>query len=84
MSKSENFDLKLHFQLAFCILQVAFFKICHWRKKTFPNVFTKSICNCDMSVARPHVMLFCIGSLCLFAICRGCNSYWCSDEGGRH
>ena len=35
MSKSENFDLKLHFQFAFCILQVAFFKICHGEKRLF-------------------------------------------------
>ena len=50
MNKSENFDLKVQFQFAFCILQIAFFKICRWQKHTYPNGFTKSNCNCDMSV----------------------------------
>ena len=48
-----------------------------WRAPRLPMTSTRYL-------GRPHVMLFCIGSLCLFAICRGCNSYWCSDEGGKH
>ena len=50
LSKSENLDLKLQFHFAFCMLQVAFFKNCRWQKHTYPNAFTKSNCNCDMSV----------------------------------
>ena len=34
--------------LAFCILHFAFYKICRWQKQTFPNAFTKSMCNCVM------------------------------------
>ena len=59
MSTSENLDLQLQFHFAvcilhfafcilhfaFCILQVAVYKICRWRKQTFPNAFTKSMWN---------------------------------------
>jgi len=43
-------ELRFETAISFCILQVAFFKICRWPKHTFPNAFTKSNCNCDMSV----------------------------------
>ena len=60
MSKSENFDLELHFQFAFCILQVAFFfqnfsKFAIGEKRLFPIVFTKAFCNCDMSVCKSNI-----------------------------
>ena len=71
MSKSEVSDLKLQFHFAFCILQVAFFKICRWQKHTFPNAFTKSNCNPDMSANlksactyQPGLLSTCLSNAC--------------------
>ena len=53
-------DLKLQFHFAFCILHFASCKLhsskfAGGKKHTFPNAFTKSSCNCDMSVCKSEI-----------------------------
>ena len=54
----------LHF--AFCILHFAFYKACRWQKQTFPNAFTKSMCNCVMSGCKSN-------SACIYSTEYTCN-----------
>ena len=62
----------LHF--ASCILHLAscilhFTKFAGWQKQTFPNAFTKSMCNCVMSGCKSN-------SACIYSWIYICNQRW--------